>query len=398
MVTNDIINFFSGYVEFTAQKGFSERFINSCAADNIPLWDISKKGSTLTAKTTTNGYKKILPSARKSSMKTRVKKKIGLPFLLHRYSHRTGLIIGFIFMAFMLIFLSGHVWIIEVYGNENLTDNEVFQAFEESGLVAGKRISTLDLSEIEKNATLLLDNASWAAVNINGCTARINVRELKQVPEIETHSGTSNIVASKDGQLEILEVYRGSAAVKTGQPVLEGELLISGITESRLQTTLFTDAYGYAVAKTYIDVETVTENKITKCTPDTKKVWSVYFLGIEFPPPPKDAPECYEHRSRLTVNGKILPFGINYRLYSEYSETEVSLNSNMLKLMALNEYALRSHYDTQHTQIIEQDVTMTEEEDKIKITGKYFCYENIGKRVSFETEESDEEVDSPSPE
>ena len=398
MVTRDIINFFSGYVEFTAEKGFSERFINSCAADNIPLWDICKKGSTLTAKTTAVGYKKILPSARKSSMKIHMKKKTGLPFLLHRYSRRTGLIVGFIFMAFMLVFLSGHVWIIEVYGNEKLTNNEVLQAFEESGLIAGRRISKLDLSEIEKNATLLLNNASWAAVNINGCTARINVRELKQVPEIETHSGTSNIVASKDGQIEILEVYRGSTAVRIGQPVLKGELLISGITESRIQTTLFTDAYGYAVAKTYIDVETVTENKITKCTPDTKKVWSVYFLGIEFPPAPKNSSECYEHRSRLTVNGKTLPFGINYRLYSDYQEKEVSVDKNMLRLLAMTEYALQSHYDTQHTQIIEQTVTMDETESEIKIAGKYFCYENIGTSVSFEAEESDEEIVSPSPE
>ncbi len=388
MVTRDILNFIFGYVEFSAENGFSERFINSCTVNNIPLWDVVKKGDTLSAKTTVRGYRRIRSPAKKSSMNVQIKKKHGLPFFINRYSRRTALLSGFVIAFVLLVFLTGHVWIIEVSGNERLTDNEVLEAFEESGLKIGKRISKLQFPQIESAAMQKLGNASWAAVTIRGCTAEIKVRELKKTPEIETHHGTSNIVASKDGQIEILEVYRGSAAAEVGQPVLEGELLISGITESRLQTNLFTDADGYAVAKTNIKVKSVTDNKITVCTPKEKKVWSIFFLGLEIFPP-KDDGDCYIYRSRLHINGKQLPFGINYRLYTTYEEKEITISKAQAKLMAMTEYALKSSFETQHAQIINQDVTMTEKDGSVEINGNYFCYENIGKSVSFDIEESD---------
>ena len=303
MVTRDILNFVFGCVEFTAENGFSERFINSCTVNNIPLWDVVKKDGLISAKTTAKGYRRIRSPARKSSMKVRIKHKQGLPFFINRYSRRTALISGFVVAFLILVLLTGHVWIIEVSGNEHLTDSEVLEAFEESGLKIGKRINNLKFAQIESSAMQKLGNASWAAISIHGCTAEIKIRELKKTPEIETHHGTSNIVASKDGQIEILEVYRGSAAVGIGQPVLEGDLLISGITESRLQTNLFTDADGYAVAKTNIKVKSETDKKITVCTPEEKKVWSIFFLGAEIFPP-KDNGDCYIHRSRLKINGK----------------------------------------------------------------------------------------------
>lgn len=389
MVSRDILNFVFGCVEFTAENGFSERFINSCTVNNIPLWDVVKKDGLISAKTTAKGYRRIRSPARKSSMKVRIKHKQGLPFFINRYSRRTALISGFIVAFLILVLLTGHVWIIEVSGNEHLTDSEVLEAFEESGLKIGKRINNLKFAQIESSAMQKLGNASWAAISIHGCTAEIKIRELKKTPEIETHHGTSNIIASKDGQIEILEVYRGSAAVGIGQPVLEGDLLISGITESRLQTNLFTDADGYAVAKTNIKVKSETDKKITVCTPEEKKVWSIFFLGAEIFPP-KDKGDCYIHRSRLKINGKELPFGINYRIYTTYEdEKEITMSKAQAELMAMTEYAIKSHSETQHTQIIKQEVSMTEKDNFIEVSGNYFCYENIGKSVPFDIEEAE---------
>lgn len=390
MVTRDILNLVFGSVSFIAENGFCERFINSCNADNIPLWDINKKGSLLSAKTTLAGYLRIRQPAKESSMKVRMVKKSGLPFFLNRYIHRTGLIAGFIFAAFLLIFLSGRIWIIEVTGNETLTDEEVIEAFEEAGLTVGVNKRKLQLPKIESSAMLRLSDASWAAVNIRGCVAEINVRDLEKIPEIETHSGTSNIIASKDGQIAILEVYRGSAVAGVGQAVLKGEPIISGVTQSRLDTTLFTDAYGYVVAKTNIKVQTKTDNHIIEYIPTQKKIWSLYFSGVELLPQKKVSDSCYEHRSRLEINGKTLPFGLNYRLYTTFEEKEKTISKEMAELMALTDYSLECYYATGHTQIIEQDVDISSEEGCFVITGNCFCYENIGKTVSFEVDETED--------
>ncbi len=394
MITRDILNLIFGSVSFIAEDGFGERFINSCNAKNIPLWDIDKKGSLLSAKTTPSGYLRIRQPAKESSMKVRMVKKSGLPFFLNRYTHRTGLITGFILAALLLIFLSGRIWIIDVTGNEILTDEEVIEAFEDAGLTVGVSKRRLQLPKIESSAMLRLSDASWAAVNIRGCVAEINVRDLEKIPEIETHSGTSNIIASKDGQIAVLEVYRGSAVAEVGQAVLEGEPIISGVTQSRLDTTLFTDAYGYAVAKTNIKVQTKTDNRIIECIPEHKKVWSLYFSGVEILPQKKDNDNYYEHRSRLEINGKTLPFGLNYRLYTTFEEKEKTISKEMAELMALTDYSLECYYATGHTQIIDQDIDIAFENDCFVITGNCFCYENIGKTVSFDVEETEESEES----
>lgn len=394
MVTRDFLNFIFGSVSLNAENGFAERFINICTAQGIELWDISKTPTGLTAKTTIRGYRKIRSPARKSSMRVRITKKSGLPFIINRHIRRKGLIAGLIILALVLNLLSGHIWIVEVTGNTTIPDNEIIEAFEQAGLTVGKSIKKIRRSEIESKAMLLLNNATWAAINIKGCTAEINIRELEKIPDIETHQGTSNIVARKDGQIEILEVYRGSAATKRGEAVTKGDLLISGVSESKTQLSLFTDADGYVVARTKIDIETNTPYKMTALVPKTKKIRSFYFLGIEILPKRNLEGVCYEHRSRLQIGEKTLPFGINYRLYTVYEEKEITISKAHARLMAMSDYSLEHLKDTNHAQIITQQAEMTETEDGIRIKGNYSCFENIGQSQPFETEEIDEEIES----
>lgn len=388
MITKNLIDLVFGYVQFTAENGFPERFINLCTANNIPLWDIHKNGETIIARTSVSGYMHLRKSARQSSMKTRIIKKAGLPFLIHKYTKRTGMIAGFLLMFIALFFLSGRVWLVEVSGNETLTDREIIEAFEASGLHIGRKINKLERSAIENNAMLLLNDISWASYNVNGCSVELTVRERKHVPDIETHSGTANVIASKDGQIVLLEAYRGTAGVKIGEAVTKGDLLVSGITESRVQTNLFTDADAYVVARTEISVQTRTPKKVTEYIPETKKIWSVYFLGKEIFPPKEREGDCYTHRSRLTINGKTLPFGINYRIYTTYEKKEKTVSKAEAELTAINEYAIESYNKTKHAQVLSSDVKIEHTEEAVIISGKYTCYENIGEVSYFEIEET----------
>ncbi len=388
MITKNLIDLFFGYVQFSAVNGFPERFINSCTANNIPLWDISKKRETLTARTSVSGYKRLRPCAKTSSMKIRIIKKAGLPFLIHKYTKRTGMIVGFVMMFTALFFLSGRVWLVEVSGNEALSDRAVIEAFEESGLHIGSKISRLERTEIENGAMLVLGDVSWASYNVNGCSVELSVRERKHVPDIETHSGTANVVASKDGQIVLLEAYRGTASVKCGEAVTKGDLLVSGITESRIDTNLYTDADAYVVARTEIEVQTKTPYKTKELIPQTKKIWSLYILGKEIFPAKERDGDCYLHRARLTINGKTLPFGINYRIYTTYKEQEKTVSKAEAELTAINEYALESYDRTKHTQILSSDVRIEHTDDGVIITGRYICYENIGEISVFEVEET----------
>lgn len=389
-----LFNFFRlifGCVYFTAWGGFAERFINLCTANGIPLWSIRKRPSGLTACTTVSSYKKIKASAKASGMTVRIKRKVGLPFVLHRYESHSGLFVGLVAVVLILTLMSNRIWVVNVHGNTTVSDEKIEQIFSDAGLHIGVRKNRFDASDINSDAVLSIGELSWASINIDGSVAEIEVREALKRPEVEQSFGTSNIVARKDGQVEIIEPYKGSAATKPGQTVMQGGLLVSGVSQVKNGMSVFTDADGYVVARTVIRVAVPLKEKITALKPKTKKIFSLYFLGRELSlSRRKEADIVYRHRSWLYIHGVKMPFGIFYTQYTDFEQQNKEPDKLFSELSAMNEYALKSYNETLHSQIISQK---TELKDGT-VKGECNCFENICQKVGFETELTEEEIEN----
>ena len=389
-----LFNFFRlifGCVYFTACGGFAERFINLCTANGIPLWSIRKRQSGLTACTTVSGYKKIKASAKASGMTVRIKRKVGLPFVLHRYESHSGLFVGLVAVVLILTLMSNRIWVVNVHGNTTVSDEKIEQIFSDAGLHIGVRKNRFDASDINSDAVLSIGELSWASINIDGSVAEIEVREALKRPEVEQSFGTSNIVARKDGQVEIIEPYKGSAATKPGQTVMQGGLLVSGVSQVKNGMSVFTDADGYVVARTVIRVAVPLKEKITALKPKTKKIFSLYFLGRELSlSRRKEADIVYRHRSWLYIHGVKMPFGVFYTQYTDFEQQNEDPDKLFSELSAMNEYALKSYNETLHSQVISQKTEL--KDDTVK--GEYNCFENICQKVGFETELTEEEIEN----
>lgn len=375
-----------GYVCLTASGGFAERFINLCTAEEIQLWRIRKKPDGLTACTTAAGYRKIKKSARGSGMKVRIDRKVGLPFILKKYESHTGLFVGLAAVLLILSLMSNHIWVVSVQGNTTVSDEEIAEVFSDAGLRIGVRKNKFDASDINSDAVLSIGELSWASINIDGSVAEIKVREALHRPSVEKSGNTSNIVARKDGQVEIIEPYKGSAAIKSGQTVMQGSLLVSGVTQVKNGMSVFTDADGYVVARTKINVSVPIKEEITVLKPKTKKIYSLYFLGKEISlARRKDADVVYRHKAWLYLHGIKMPFGIFYTQYTDFEEEKITVDKKTAELTALGDYAIKSYHETLHAQIISQKIEMKNG----LVSGEYDCYENICQRVEFETEETE---------
>lgn len=387
MSVKDPVHLIFGFVEIKGENGFAERFINLCTAGEIPLWDIHRKGSTVTARTSAAGYRKIRSPARESSMRVRIVRKHGLPFLINKAFRHTGILIGFAVMILILSILTGRIWIIEADNETSIPTDTIISAYEDIGLRVGasKRI---DRNILRSDISAKLSDTSWTTVNIIGSTATVKVREVKKTPQIDSGSGTSNIIAIKDGQVEIIEPYRGSAAVKAGQTVTRGGLLVSGVTESKSQISIFSDADGYVVAATTVKVSEDNKRHIPVLQQKRRTVYSLYFLGREIPLGKKSSSDCtYRHRKWLYVGGKKMPFGIYSTVYTDFTESEAELAEQENLLTAVNDYSLKAYHSTLHTQNISKDVRIEKSGDGVTVSGIYRCYENIGMKVPFEVAE-----------
>ncbi len=376
----DFFHMLFGTVRFKACDGFSERFINLCAEKEIPLWDICKMPNGLYAQTTATGYKKIHSVARASGMRVRLEKKRGLPFLLRKYESHTGIFVGFFAVVLALSIMSGSVWVINVKGNETVETEKIEEIFAEAGLRLGTRKRRLKKEGIDSRLVGEIGEISWSSISLDGSVAEINVIEAQKKPKIEKSSGTSNIVARKDGQVEIIEPYRGSAAIKAGQTVMKGQLLVSGVTQTKNETSVFSDADGYVVARTRLKVEIKKNEAPIRFYSKTQKLYSLYIFGHEISLFGKrDADITYHHKSWLYIAGVRMPFGIFYTQYTDIGAAGET-DAETAELATMNEYALKSYNETLHAQIASQQVTS----EKNSIVGEYICFENICEKRELE--------------
>lgn len=377
MLVLRFLRFIFGYVGFTARGGFPERFINLCRHNKIILWELKSRDGVISACVDRAGYKKIRPVARKSGMRVRISRKYGLPFFLARHSRRVGVLIGACLCVAVLIILSTRIWSIDVVGNVRVPAETVLGVFEDLGVRRGVAGSRINISATEIEALRRLPELSWLNINISGSAARIEVRETVESPELAEDGAPTDIVAARDGQIVILRPFNGTQEQKIGNPVLKGDLLISGIEENKDLTVSFCKASGYVVARTSREVSASQSGKTAaRKAVSQKKSYVLDFLFFSIPLG-RQAENAYSEKSEIYINGVTLPVGLTERTQTVYEETEITLSPKQTKLLAYLRFFESSSEDFRYLQVEQAEISINEKSG-CTVSGKFMCLENIG--------------------
>lgn len=385
----ELMRYIRGYVKFSAKGVFIERFLNLAARDRVPIWDGRKRGDQFTGKTVAGSYIRLRPHAKKAGVKIRVIEKHGAPFKRYRYRKRTGLLIGFAVFFVFLFMMSRFIWRIDVSGSELVGESEILSALEELGVSQGKLRSSIDVRGVERRALLKLDGLSWIALNIQGSTVHVAVRESEPSPMMIDPHMPCNVVASKSGQIVSMTVYDGQPLKAVGDTVLEGDIIISGITQDRLGQNMFRHARAQVKARVQdrIVVEVpLTQNQFV----ETGEIRTRYFLhafGWDLPLfLPRKIPQPY-HVERgnkmLTISGTELPAGIFSEKYFLMRETAVTYSEADAKLLALKELDFRQKSEFGNSEIIEKNAAGVLSDGAFTITTDYVCLMDISKEVEI---------------
>ena len=205
----------------------------------------------------------------------------GLHRLIRRYRHRYGIPIG-IGMFFAIIFASGQfIWSIEVTGNETVSSDEIIERLDELGCGVGTYIPSIDFDKLHADFLLSSDEFAWAAVNLRGTHATVEVREILKNAPVPDESTPYNLIAAEDGIVSYIEVHRGLVTTEVGALVRKGELLASGITEGTGGLRLV-HARGKVLAKVRRDIriEVPLERQVKVETGNEYSEKSVEILGF----------------------------------------------------------------------------------------------------------------------
>ena len=234
MIIRVLLSYILGYVRVTVEGYYIERFINICTTNKILIWNLKReKGVRLYLNVGIQDFYKMIKVAKKLKCKVKITKKRGMPFIINKYRKRKAFLISLIIILIALYASSNYVWNIEIQVEDNLKVDNILEDINSAGLEIGMKKSKINTSEIINKIRLNRDDISWIGINLKGTNAIVKVVKSKEAPELIDEKEYCNIVAQKGGTITKIIAQNGTAIVKVGDEVQQGQVLIQGTMEGK---------------------------------------------------------------------------------------------------------------------------------------------------------------------
>ena len=408
------------------------RFVNLCRNNGIELRHLVRRENAIQMEIDAENFKKLRPLVRKTHVKIHILNRHGPAFFFYRHKRRWWFLLGMTVFAGMIYILSLFVWQIDIDGNRKYTDALILQALAQMDVKTGCRKSEIDLPEIEEELRIMYNEITWVSASIAGTKLQIELREgdlkisgssgggqtgnVKRVENREnnpkTQNGESetdlpaNLVADEDAIITNLVVRRGTAAVRYGDEVKKGDVLIEGKVyiyneDETLKKVDYLTAEGDVFGKYQELYEKHYQRKHEERSYKGKnyRELGVAIVGKSFCLPvwenilKKQLEEntlsevwFWKKQFRLTPTF-YLPFALEYTEYVPYENVVEEYTDEVIKKMAEEELQkYLNELEKKGVQIISNSVTISLDADGGHVKGTLILDGPIGKEVPISSE------------
>lgn len=408
------------------------RFVNLCRNNGIELRHLVRRENAIQMEIDAENFKKLRPLVRKTHVKIHILNRHGPAFFFYRHKRRWWFLLGMTVFAGMIYILSLFVWQIDIDGNRKYTDALILQALAQMDVKTGCRKSEIDLPEIEEELRIMYNEITWVSASIAGTKLQIELREgdlkisessgggqtgnVKRVENREnnpkTQNGESetdlpaNLVADEDAIITNLVVRRGTVAVRYGDEVKKGDVLIEGKVyiyneDETLKKVDYLTAEGDVFGKYQELYEKHYQRKheVRSYTGKNYRELGVAIVGKSFCLPvwenilKKQLEEntlsevwSWKKQFRLTPTF-YLPFALEYTEYVPYENVVEEYTDEVIKKMAEEELQkYLNELEKKGVQIISNSVTISLDADGGHVKGTLILDGPIGKEVPISSE------------
>lgn len=387
-----MINYFTylicGSYKVTVQKEYKEITLNYLFSNKIKYRNLIHFEDGISFDILSFLSKKLTDFFEKRGIPYSISKLHGIPNLIQRYKNRIGILFGLITFCFIVTVSQNYVWYIDVKGCENVSPSTVTENLEALGFTYGTNYKKLDFDYLRHNYLAANDDLCWISINMQGTYAHVEVRELKDPPE-ESTSACTNVVASEQGQVILVECFEGAPAVSPGDFVSMGDLLISGLMTSGEDELRYERADGKVLAEVTRKFKAVIpKNKIDKIYIDDEK--NEYEL-IFFKKNVKVSGNCrisykeYDtiiNKKQLSLFGFAdLPVFLITKLYQPYETIITPYNDSELSDLKKKLISERTAEIVCDAELLDVTTCELETDGEIIIIGTVTCIADIGEAV-----------------
>ncbi len=372
----------------------SAALLDLCLRRGVEYADFEGSETGISLRCTGKAAEYLLRLAREEDIPVSLSEGRGLPFLMRRLLRRGGLVAGSLCAALLLWLSQRYVWEVHVTGNEKMTAGEVIEELAACGFGVGSRIGAVPVGAVENQVLLRSDRLAWIAIRMEGTVASVQVVERVEM-SAEAPKRPANLVASRDGQIEGFELYRGEAMVKPGQAVRAGELLVSGILESASGGLRVTRAAGSVMARTeeQITVEIPMEDvQITLTGAEKKEIFLNFFQkSMKIFKSTGNLPHACDiiekENHLMDVGSRTVPISITTRLYRETESVMIRRSAEEAEVLARQELQKRLDRLSENCRILQKEILVVPTESSVILKCRVVCLENIAEVCEFEVED-----------
>ena len=246
---------FRGYAVIKAVGAEPTKLLDRCAAQQIEFWgSYPEDDFTITFCTRLGNAEKIVGFSDKCSCETEILEKCGVPIFLKSLKKRYVLWVLPITFILLLVTSSLFIWKIEITGNDKISDIEILNALEDSGVYIGSYWPKFTSDNIRSRVLVKIPELKWISVSVFGSRAVVEVRERTDIPEVLNEDEAVKIIADQSGIIEKMNVYRGYPLLKKGQTAAKDDILIDGAVPSTFSETEIVHAEGSVIARTWYEI------------------------------------------------------------------------------------------------------------------------------------------------
>ncbi len=319
-----------------------------------------------------------------------VSERRGLPALFLRFLHTPGLVVGVLLSLLLLVGARAVLWDVRITGNEHIDTAELKTLLGECGLAEGTFLPKLDADEIALALRRADGRVAYAAVNLRGTVAHVQIREAEQAP-VKTVVNPANLVAKCDGVVTMPLIFEGECLVSPGDVVRAGQILASGLSDTQNHGYLMTRAAGQVLARTVHTYEV----RVPLCYEEKQYTgWerheiSLFFFGRVqkvFKSTGKSIVECdiiEKNRYFLLSTGERLPFGYSVITAAEYRTVSLTRTGAEARALAHAQLEALLAADAAGRTLLEKHVEYRVDEDGLTLLCTVVCEEDIAGTVEF---------------
>lgn len=185
----------------------------------------------------------------------------GLHPLLRRAAHRWTLLVGLLLGAGCLWLCLSRIWIIDLKIRADAPQPglaaELREALFEAGLSPGAPSRGLDPEALSFALAARVRGCAYVGARLEGIRLVIEAVPEEEAPELFRLDEARDLVAMRDGVIVSVNVKSGQAAVKPGDSVRRGQVLIRGEERVSKEETRGVQAAGEVIARTWYTGEAV---------------------------------------------------------------------------------------------------------------------------------------------